>query len=50
MLSVLTQPRNTSNIAAEVGISKSSASEHATVLRNAGLITTRQDGKAVLHI
>jgi DNA-binding transcriptional ArsR family regulator len=49
VLSVLTSPRNTSDIAREVGISKPSASEHATVLRNAGLITTLRDGKAVLH-
>jgi DNA-binding transcriptional ArsR family regulator len=49
VLSVLTHPCNTSEIARAVGISKSSASEHATVLRNAGLITTRRDGKSVLH-
>ncbi|WP_406629767.1 ArsR/SmtB family transcription factor [Amycolatopsis sp. WGS_07] len=49
VLSVLTRPRNTSEIAAEVGISKSSASQHAAVLRRAGLVTSRRDGKAVWH-
>lgn len=49
VLSALTRPRSTSEIAKEAGISKSSASEHATVLRNAGLITTRRDGKNVWH-
>jgi DNA-binding transcriptional ArsR family regulator len=49
VLTVLTKPLRTRDIAAEVGISTSSASEHATVLRRAGLIATQRDGKAVWH-
>ena len=39
----------TSELAQRAGISLASASQHATVLREAGLITTRRDGGAVLH-
>ncbi len=33
-----------------MGISLAAASQHASVLRNAGLITTRRRGSAVLHV
>jgi DNA-binding transcriptional ArsR family regulator len=33
-----------------VGISLAAASQHASVLRDAGLITTHRQGSAVLHV
>ena len=39
----------TSQLARRLNISSATASHHATVLRNSGLITTRREGKAVLH-
>jgi DNA-binding transcriptional ArsR family regulator len=33
-----------------VGISLAAASEHASVLRDAGLITTHRNGSSVLHV
>ncbi|MEU1098463.1 winged helix-turn-helix domain-containing protein [Streptomyces sp. NPDC005877] len=39
----------TSRLAARAGISPASASEHATVLRSAGLVGTARDRNAVLH-
>jgi DNA-binding transcriptional ArsR family regulator len=40
----------TTELADRVGISLASASQHASVLRDAGLITTRRQGSAVLHV
>ncbi|RUP66649.1 Helix-turn-helix protein [Streptomyces sp. NP10] len=40
---------STTELARRLGISLATASEHAAVLRQAALITTRRDGKAVLH-
>ncbi|GAB3963607.1 winged helix-turn-helix domain-containing protein [Actinoallomurus acanthiterrae] len=40
---------STSELAARVGVSKSMASQHATVLRDAGLITTHRIGRQVMH-
>jgi DNA-binding transcriptional ArsR family regulator len=42
-------PISTSGIATKVRISAPSASEHAAVLREAGLISTRREGNSVLH-
>jgi len=39
----------TTELARHVGTSPASASRHATVLRDCGLITTRRDGMAVVH-
>lgn len=39
----------TTELARRVNISSATASHHATVLRNARLVTSRQEGKAVLH-
>ncbi|MFI1105523.1 winged helix-turn-helix domain-containing protein [Streptomyces melanogenes] len=39
----------TSQLASRAGISPASASEHATVLRSAGLVSTARDRNAVLH-
>ncbi|GLZ31741.1 hypothetical protein Lesp02_39290 [Lentzea sp. NBRC 105346] len=48
-LRALTAERTTSGLADELGVSLSTASQAATALRNAGLITTRRDGRRVLH-
>jgi DNA-binding transcriptional ArsR family regulator len=39
----------TTELGAALGISIAAASQHATVLRHSGLITTRREGGAVLH-
>ena len=38
------------DLASRVGISLAAASQHASVLRGAGLIVTRRQGGAVLHV
>lgn len=48
-LGLLTQQLTTTDIARELDISKSSASEHAKALRDARLIVTQRDGRAVWH-
>jgi Helix-turn-helix domain len=40
----------TTELAGRVGISLAAASQHASVLRHAGLITTHRHGNAVLHV
>ena len=40
----------TTELADRVGISPAAASQHASVLRDAGLIATRRQGSAVLHV
>ncbi|MFB9905626.1 ArsR/SmtB family transcription factor [Allokutzneria oryzae] len=42
-------PRGTTELAEQAGVSLSSASEHASALRNAGLIRTVRAGRKVLH-
>lgn len=49
VLGALTDEHSTSEIARALGISLASASDHAAVLRRAGLITTSRDGRAVRH-
>lgn len=49
VLAALRHPATTSALADRLGISRASASEHATVLRNAGLVSTSRAGSAVLH-
>ncbi|MFI9274567.1 ArsR/SmtB family transcription factor [Kitasatospora sp. NPDC052896] len=44
-----TRERTTSELAAELGVGLATASEHARVLRRAGLITTLRVGRAVRH-
>jgi Helix-turn-helix domain len=41
---------STTELADRVGISLAAASQHASVLREAGLITTHRQGSAVLHV
>jgi predicted transcriptional regulator len=40
----------TTELAGRAGISLAAASQHASVLRDAGLIITRRQGRAVLHV
>jgi DNA-binding transcriptional ArsR family regulator len=40
---------STTDLARRVGISPAAASQHATVLRNAGLITSHRDANMMLH-
>lgn len=40
----------TTELAGRAGISLAAASQHASVLRDAGLITTQRQGRAVLHV
>ncbi|MER6977227.1 ArsR/SmtB family transcription factor [Streptomyces carpinensis] len=49
VLAAIRHPAATTTVAERVGISLPSASQHATILRNAGLITTTRTGSAVLH-
>ncbi|OXM47367.1 ArsR/SmtB family transcription factor [Amycolatopsis alba] len=49
VLEHLTQPRTTTILARDLGMAKSTISEHAKTLRHSHLITTRRDGKAVWH-
>jgi Helix-turn-helix domain len=49
VLRALAAPRGTVELAGVVGISPASASEHAKVLRDANLIETSREGRAVRH-
>ncbi len=49
VLRALCEPRGTADLAGAVGISPASASEHAKVLRDANLIGTFREGRAVRH-
>ncbi|MGF1426177.1 winged helix-turn-helix domain-containing protein [Kitasatospora sp. LaBMicrA B282] len=48
-LRLLTDPLTTTELAHQLGISLGTASTHASALRDAGLITTVRDGRAVHH-
>ncbi|GAA1586653.1 winged helix-turn-helix domain-containing protein [Kribbella sancticallisti] len=49
VLTAVAGGRSTTEVAHEVGISAGSASQHTSVLRSAGLITTHRTGPAVRH-
>jgi DNA-binding transcriptional ArsR family regulator len=49
-LEILTVPCTTTQLAGRLGVSLATASHHATILRDAGLVTTRRHGSAVLHV
>jgi len=49
VLAAATSASTTTELARAAGISLASASEHATILRNAGLITSRREGRRVAH-
>ena len=50
VLQVLADGCTTTELAQRVGISVASASGHATILREAGLISTQRRGTSVLHV
>jgi DNA-binding transcriptional ArsR family regulator len=50
VLRTLADGCSTTELADRVGISLAAASQHASVLRDAGLITTHRQGSAVLHV
>ena len=50
VLRTLAEGCSTTELADRVGISLAAASQHASVLREAGLITTHRQGSAVLHV
>ena len=49
VLSQLTRPQSTSELSGALRISATTASEHASVLRGSGLISTIRNGNSVLH-
>ncbi|MEU1630270.1 ArsR family transcriptional regulator [Streptomyces sp. NPDC020096] len=49
ILNLLTRQRTTTDVARELDISKSSASEHTKALRHARLIVSQREGQAVWH-
>jgi DNA-binding transcriptional ArsR family regulator len=50
LLTIADRPSlNTTELAAALGTSQASASQHATVLREAGLVTTRRHNGSALH-
>lgn len=50
VLRTIAQGCSTTELADRVGISLAAASQHASVLRDAGLISTHRQGSAVLHV
>ena len=49
-MDVLTRPTSTTELARRLQVSLATASHHATVLRAAGLVTSRRRGGSVLHV
>jgi hypothetical protein len=49
VLRLLSHPRSTTEVARILRISPASASEHAAILRAAGLVVSRRAGAAILH-
>ena len=49
VLEALAEQRTTGSLAQDLGISAASASQHATALREAGLVATRREGKTAWH-
>ncbi|MEV3859068.1 winged helix-turn-helix domain-containing protein [Streptomyces sp. NPDC050095] len=49
VLDALEQPRTTGELAERLRLTASTASRHATVLREAGLVASRRRGNSVLH-
>jgi DNA-binding transcriptional ArsR family regulator len=49
LVACLNTEQTTTSLAGTVGVSVSSASEHAAVLRSAGLLSSRRERNAVLH-
>ena len=49
LLAKLDLPLSTTQVARELGLSAGSASEHLSILRRSGLVTSRRSGKQVLY-
>ncbi|WP_405820555.1 winged helix-turn-helix domain-containing protein [Streptomyces sp. NBC_00838] len=49
-LRITAEGATTTEMARRLDVSAAAASQHATVLRHAGLISTRRRGRAVLHV
>lgn len=50
LLDLLAEPGTTSRLAARLGVTAGAVSQHLGVLRAAGLVATRRDGRALLHL
>ncbi|MBG0813229.1 DUF5937 family protein [Planomonospora sp. ID82291] len=50
LLEALGEPRPTGELARRLGITASAVSQHVGALREAGLVTTRRDGRTALHL
>jgi DNA-binding transcriptional ArsR family regulator len=50
VLADLAAPRSTTELAARLSLSPAATSHHLTVLRDAGLVTARRQGRAVLYV
>ena len=50
ILAALDAPRSTSELAERLGISAPGVSHHLIALRDAGLVTARRDGRAMLYV
>jgi DNA-binding transcriptional ArsR family regulator len=50
LLDLLGAPATTAELAARLGVTSGAVSQHLTVLRAAGLASTRRAGRAVLHL
>jgi len=50
MLVLLAQPATTTDLATRLAVTPGAVSQHLGVLRDAGLVATRRDGRAVLHL
>src|SRR4051794_4800944 len=50
VLAALDAPRSTTELAQRLGVSAGGASQHLSVLRGAGLVTGRREGRSVLYV
>ncbi len=50
LLALLSAPMSTTELAARLGVTAGAVSQHIAVLRAARLVTTRRDGRTVLHL
>jgi DNA-binding transcriptional ArsR family regulator len=50
LLAALDAPRSTTELAQRLGVSAGGASQHLSVLRGAGLVTGRREGRSVLYV
>jgi DNA-binding transcriptional ArsR family regulator len=50
LLGLLAEPATTSGLAGRLGVTAGGVSQQLGVLRAAGLVTTRRDGRTVLHL